>query len=143
MRPSTRNLFLALILSGAAAIGFSAYGQTPSTPQPAQSQSAAHPEGRSAGGDVGSGAGDIGKGAGGAAGNVGKGVGEGAGNLVTLHPARAGEDLGKGVGKGAKDAGVGAAKGTGKIAKGTGRGIGHLFHHSHKDTPDTTPESPR
>jgi hypothetical protein len=135
MHPSTRNLFLALILSGAAAFGFSAaaYGQTPSTPQPDQSQPAAHPEGRSPGGDVGSGAGDIGKGAGGAAGNVGKGVGEGAGNLVTLHPARAGEDLGKGVGKGAKDAGVGVGKGTGKIAKGTGRGIGHVFHHSHKD----------
>jgi hypothetical protein len=144
MRAVTRNLFLALILSGAAALGFSAaaYGQTsstpPSAPQPDQTQPAAHPETRSPGGDVGSGAGDLGKGAGGAAGNVGKGVGEGAGDLVTLHPARAGETLGKGVGKGAKDAGVGVGKGTGKIAKGTGRGIGHLFHHSHKDDRPTS-----
>jgi hypothetical protein len=127
MHPSTRNLFLALILSSVTV----AYGQTPSAPQTPQTKPAAHPEGRSAGGEVGSGAGDIGKGTAQAGGNVAKG----AGNLVTLHPIGAGKDLGKG----GKDLGVGAAKGTGKIAKGTGRGIGHLFHHSHKDT---TPEAP-
>ena len=133
MRLSTRNLFLALILSGVTV----AYGQTQSTTPPDQTQ---HPEGRSAGGDVGSGAGDIGKGTAQAGGNVAKG----AGNLVTLHPIGAGKDLGKG----GKDLGVGAAKGTGKIVRGTGRGIGHLFHHSHRDkdvpaTPDgTSPQTP-
>jgi hypothetical protein len=69
------------------AFGLSAYGQNPSTPttdQPA-SQSTAQKQGRSAGGDIGSGSGDIGKGAGKGAGNLAKGTGKGAGDLVTLH----------------------------------------------------------
>jgi hypothetical protein len=141
MRRTIRLLTAALFLSGLAV-----YGQTPSSPeqtpqrpnQPIQGPTTKDPKGvpvnqpPSAGADVGHGAGDIGKGAGGAAGNTAKG----AGNLVTLHPVGAGRDLGKG----GKDLGVGAAKGTGKIAKGTGRGIGHLFHHAHKDpSPDTAP----
>lgn len=98
------------------------------------------PHGRSAGGDVGSGAGDIGKGTAGAAGNVAKGTGKGAVDLVTLHPIDAAGNVGKGAAVGGKDLAVGAGKGTGKIAKGTGRGIGHLFHHGHKNE-DTAPPS--
>lgn len=120
----TRTSFLTLVLA-APAISLSpslANAQLQATPPPAHT--------RSAGGDIGSGAGNIGKGTAQAGGNVAKG----AGNLVTLHPVGAGKDLGKG----GKDLGVGAVKGTGKIAKGTGRGIGHLFHHSHKQPPSSS-----
>lgn len=85
------------------------------------------PHGRSAGGDIGSGAGDIGKGAGAGVGHAAEGVGKGAGDLVTLHPLGAAENVGKGAGVGAKDVGVGAAKGTGKVMKGTGKAIKHVF----------------
>jgi hypothetical protein len=91
----------------------------PSTTQP--------PQGRSPGGDVGSGTGDIGKGVGKGAGSAAKDTGKGAGQLVTLHPLNAAGDVGKGAGSAGKDVGVGAAKGTGKIVKGTGRGIKHIF----------------
>jgi hypothetical protein len=94
---------------------------TPQTPAPRQQQ------GRSAGGDVGSGAGDIGKGAAGGAGNLAKGTGKGAADLVTLHPVNAAGDLGKGGAHAGKDVAVGTAKGTGKVAKGIGRGIKHIF----------------
>jgi hypothetical protein len=110
----------------------------PASPQtPAQTQTPAQPQPRSPGGDVGSGAGDIGKGTGKGAGKAAEGVGKGAGDLVTLHPAGAAENVGKGAGVAGKDVGVGAAKGTGKIAKGTGRGIGKIFHHGHHEK--TTP----
>ncbi|GGG75778.1 hypothetical protein GCM10011585_18290 [Edaphobacter dinghuensis] len=95
---------------------------------------------RSPGGDVGSGTGDIGKGAAKGTGAAAEGVGKGAGDLVTLHPIGAATDVGKGAGVAGKDVGVGAVKGTGKIAKGTGRGIGKIFHHGHQD--DTTTPSP-
>jgi hypothetical protein len=110
-----------------------AYGQQQSTPPPSPAQAypapSAVPQNRppSAGHDIGSGAGDIGKGAGGAAGNVAKGTGKGAVDLVTLHPINAVGNVGKGVGVGAKDAGVGAVKGTGKILKGTGKIITHPY----------------
>jgi len=135
-----RTIFPALlVLATASFAGSRTYAQQQSTPPPAQTQPTV-PAGRSPGGDVGSGAGDIGKGAGGAAGNVAKGTGKGAADIVTLHPVKGVGNIGKGVGVGAKDAGVGAARGSGKIVKGTGRGVGHLFHHSHKDTPtDSTP----
>jgi hypothetical protein len=141
MRTLIRSVFLALFVLPAASLsGASAYGQQQTTPPPTP-PSHAQPT-RSPGGEVGSGAGDIGKGAGGAAGNVAKGTGKGAGELVTLHPVKGAGDVGKGVGVGAKDAGVGAAKGTGKIAKGTGRGVGHIFHHSHKDNPPAADSGP-
>ncbi len=112
--------------------------QTQPLPQPADTsqppgQSAAHSKHhhRSPGGDVGSGAGDIGKGTAKGTGAAAKGVGKGAGDLVTLHPIDAAGNVGKGAAVAGKDVGVGAAKGTGKIAKGTGRGIGKLFHHGH------------
>jgi hypothetical protein len=105
------------------AFGVSAYGQNQSTttPNQATTQSAGQRQGRSAGGDIGSGSGDIGKGAGKGAGNLAKGTGKGAGDLVTLHPVGAAGAVGKGAASAGKDVGVGTAKGTGKIVKGTGR----------------------
>jgi hypothetical protein len=100
------------------AFGVSAYGQNQST---APTQPAAQKQGRSAGGDIGSGSGDVGKGAGKGAGNLAKGTGKGAGDLATLHPVGAAGAVGKGAASAGKDVGVGTAKGTGKIVKGTGR----------------------
>jgi hypothetical protein len=115
--------------------------QTTPAPSQAPVQTAPKPQPRSPGGDVGSGAGDIGKDTGKGAGAAAEGVGKGAGDLVTLHPVDAAGNVGKGAGVAGKDVGVGAVKGTGKIAKGTGRGIGKIFHHgNHNDT--TPPPSP-
>jgi hypothetical protein len=108
--------------------------QTQPAAQPAgasQPSTEGHPHPTSPGGDVGRGAGDVGKGTAKGAGAAAKGVGKGAGDLATLHPLDAAGNVGKGAGVAGKDVGVGAAKGTGKIAKGTGRGIGKLFHHHH------------
>jgi hypothetical protein len=77
--------------------------------------------------DVGSGAGDIGKGTAKGVGSAAKGTGKAAGDLVTLHPINAATDLGKGAAKTGKNVGVGTVKGTGKILKGTGKAIKHLF----------------
>jgi hypothetical protein len=82
---------------------------------------------RSAGGEIGSGAGDVGKGAAGGAGNIAGGAAKGAGDVVTLHPVDGAAAIGTGAGKGAKDVGEGTAKGTGKIVKGIGKGIKHIF----------------
>jgi hypothetical protein len=84
-------------------------------------------KGRSPGGDVASGTGDIGKGAAKGAGNAAKGVGEGAADLVTLHPINAAASVGKGAATAGKDVTVGTTKGSAKIVKGIGRGIKHLF----------------
>ncbi|MDE1154841.1 MAG: hypothetical protein PW735_03820 [Acidobacteriaceae bacterium] len=95
---------------------------TPPAPQAGQAPETG--TGRSPGGDVGSGAGDIGKGTGKGAGKIAEGTGKGAVDVVTLHPVSGAESVGKGAAVGGKDIGVGAVKGTGKMAKGAGRGIG-------------------
>jgi len=77
--------------------------------------------------DVGSGAGDVGKGLGKGVGSVAKGSGKGALDLVTLHPINAAGDLGKGAAGLGKNVGVGTVKGTGKMLKGTGKAIKHIF----------------
>ena len=77
--------------------------------------------------DIGSGAGDIGKGTAKGAGNAAKGAGKGAVDLVTLHPINAAASVGKGAGAAGKDVGVGAAKGTGKIGRGIGKAIKKIF----------------
>jgi hypothetical protein len=119
--------------------------QQPSTQQPSTQEPSAKQKGKqsSPGGDVGHGAGDVGKGTAKGAGAAAKGVGKGAGDLVTLHPLNAAGDVGKGAVGAGKDVGVGAAKGTGKIAKGTGRGIGKIFHHHHETKPDPAPSAPQ
>ncbi|SEB73503.1 hypothetical protein [Terriglobus roseus] len=117
MRRTAQLLSIALLAS---TLGAYAQQQT-NGPAPQQSQ------GRSPGGDVGSGTGDIGKGVGKGAGSAAKDTGKGAGQLATLHPLNAAGDVGKGAGTAGKDVGVGAVKGTGKIVKGTGRGIKHIF----------------
>lgn len=77
--------------------------------------------------DVGTGAGDIGKGTAEGVGSAAKGTGKAAGDLVTLHPINAAGNLGKGAAKSGEHLGVGTVKGTGKIFKGTGKAIKHLF----------------
>jgi hypothetical protein len=95
--------------------------------QPQDNPKAEQRHGRSAGAEVGSGAGDIGKGAAKGAGNAAKGVGKGAVDLVTLHPVNAAASVGKGAGEAGKDVGVGTVKGAGKIGKGIGKGLKKLF----------------
>ena len=89
----------------------------------------AHPQKkhRSAGGEVASGTGDIGKGAAKGAGNLAAGAGKGAVDLVTLHPIDAAVSVGKGGVVAGKDVSVGTVKGTGKIVTGVGKGIKHIF----------------
>ena len=77
--------------------------------------------------EIGSGAGDIGKGAAKGAGNLAKGTGKGALNLVTLHPIDAAASVGKGAVLAGKDVSVGTVKGTGKMGRGIGRAIKKLF----------------
>jgi hypothetical protein len=137
-------LFLAPLAFGLAAYGQnSSQTQAPAAqPQTTQSTPATPSKGRGAGGDIGSGSGDIGKGVGKGAGKAGEGVGKGTGDLVTGHPVGAVKNVGKGAGDAGKDIGVGAARGTGKIGKGTGKLIAKPFHHSRKkEKPDTTSPS--
>ena len=82
---------------------------------------------RSAGGEVASGTGDIGKGAAKGAGSLAAGTGKGAVNLVTLHPVDAAASVGKGGVVAGKDVAVGTTKGTAKIVTGVGKGIKHIF----------------
>jgi hypothetical protein len=82
---------------------------------------------RGPGHEIGSGAGDIGKGAAKGAGNLAKGTGKGALDLVTLHPINAATSVGKGAGVAGKNVGVGTVKGTGKIGKGLGKAFKKLF----------------
>lgn len=100
--------------------------QSDQTTAPVQT-SPVQPKGRSAGGDIGSGSGDIGKGTAKGAGNLAEGTGKGAADLVTLHPIDAAGAVGKGGAAAGKNIGVGAVKGTGKIGKGIGHGIKHIF----------------
>ncbi|HEY1984270.1 MAG TPA: hypothetical protein VGG85_02615 [Terracidiphilus sp.] len=142
MRIAFSKPFIALLALGFAIWVQTAAGQATQNPPPPQPADTARPvqqQQRGPGGDVGSGAGDIGKGTAKGAGAAAKGVGKGAGDLVTLHPLDAAGNVGKGAAVAGKDVGVGAVKGTGKIAKGTGRGIGKLFHHHHES--HTAPES--
>ncbi|HTD56244.1 MAG TPA: hypothetical protein VK670_12730 [Silvibacterium sp.] len=82
---------------------------------------------RSAGGEMASGAGDIGKGVGKGAGSLAVGTGKGAVDLATLHPIDAATDIGKGGAKAGTHIAVGTVKGTGKVVTGVGKGIKHIF----------------
>jgi hypothetical protein len=120
-RPVRRRI--GILSVGLLAFAVGAYGQSQSgtTSNPAASQADSQKHGRSAGGDIGSGSGDIGKGAGKGAGDLAKGGGKGAGDLVTGHPIDAAGEVGKGGASAGKNVGVGAAKGPGKVVKGTGK----------------------
>ena len=133
MRMRAGVLSLAVLASGLMVYG---QGQTTTPEEAASKQAAPTPtegrvvttkHGRSAGGDIGSGTGDVAKGAGKGAGNLAVGAGKGAGDLVTLHPVDAVEAVGKGAGSAGKNVAVGAGKGTGKIVKGTGKAIKKVF----------------
>jgi hypothetical protein len=76
---------------------------------------------RSPGGDIGSGAGNVGTGAAKGAGNLAKGAAKGAADLATLHPIDGAPAIGGGALSAGKDVTVGTAKGAGKITKGVGR----------------------
>jgi hypothetical protein len=141
-KPSIALLALAFAICGQSAPGQNSQPQ-PQAADTSQPSTQPQPKQSSPGGEVGKGAGDIGKGTAKGAGAAAKGVGKGAGNLVTLHPLNAAGNVGKGAAIAGKDVGVGAAKGTGKIAKGTGRGIGKLFHHHHEAQTDPPPSEPQ
>lgn len=138
MRTSFRTPSIVLLALAFAVGGQTVPGQNSQTQPPPQPPGTSQPstDGQShqtsPGGDVGRGAGDIGKGTAKGAGAAAKGVGKGAGDLVTLHPLDAAGNVAKGGAVAGKDIGVGAVEGTGKIAKGTGRGIGRIFHHHHE-----------
>ncbi len=117
-----RSLLFAIICAASLALA-----QTSSLPEDSGRTQADAKVHTSAKHDVGSGAGDIGKGVAKGAGSAAKGTGKAAADLVTLHPINAATDLGKGAAKTGKNVGVGAAKGTGKILKGTGKALRHLF----------------
>jgi hypothetical protein len=142
MRRAIGVLSFALLALGLLVLltfGMSAYGQnqaqtpdqaqTPSAPPPtnATTEPAGQKPARSAGGDVGSGTGDIAKGAGKGAGDLAKGTGKGAVDLATLHPVDAAGAVGKGGASAGKNVVVGTAKGTGQIVKGTGKAIKKIF----------------
>jgi hypothetical protein len=133
MRHAFPTLFIALFTLAFAICTQNVLAQNPQTQTP--------PPGHSAGDEVGTGTGDIGKGAAKGTGAAAEGVGKGAGDLVTLHPVEAAGNVGKGAADTGKDVGVGAAKGTDKIAKGTGHGIGKIFHHHKKAAPSSNPQS--
>lgn len=142
LKPSVA--LLALALAGWSQVAAAQNSQTQPPPPPSDtSQPAQQPHQGSPGGDVGRGAGDIGKGTAKGAGAAAKGVGKGAGDLVTLHPLDAAGNVAKGGAIAGKDVGVGAVKGTGKIAKGTGRGIGKIFHHHHEKQTAPDPSEPQ
>ncbi len=143
MRTPALMPFIAFLSLAFVFRGQNAPGQNTQLPLPAdtaQPPAQTQPQQRSPGGDVGSGAGDVGKGTAKGAGAAAQGVGKGAGDLVTLHPVNAAGNVGKGAAVAGKDVSVGAAKGTGKIAKGTGRGIGRIFHHHHNPQSLPPPE---
>ena len=124
MKPVLGVLWFALFASGLPAFG---QNQQTTTPNGTTNAPVTRTQGRSPGGDVGSGAGDIGKGTGKGVSKAAEGTGKGAVDVVTLHPINGAGEVGKGAVVGGKDVGVGAAKGTGKIVKGTGRGIKKIF----------------
>jgi hypothetical protein len=100
---------------------------TAPNPPVAEEHSKHHKGSKSAGAEVGSGVGDIGKGAAKGAGDLAKGTGKGVVDLATLHPIDAATDIGKGAGKAGGHVAVGAVKGTGKVVKGTAKAIKHVF----------------
>ena len=128
------GLALAMIASvcahGQSAAVAPAQTGTPSAEQTqpaAQQNSKPQKKTRGAGAEVGSGAGDVGKGAAKGAGDLTKGTGKGAVDLATLHPINAATDIGKGAGEAGGHVAVGTAKGTGKVVKGTAKAIKKVF----------------
>ena len=120
---------LITLLVAGLAVAVPAQSQAVTDHSSGTSSKATHTEkkGRSAGGEMASGTGDIGKGAAKGAGNLAAGAGKGAVDLVTLHPIDAAASVGKGGVSAGKNVGVGTVKGTGKIVKGVGKGVKHIF----------------
>jgi len=123
-KPGLTPLLLFGLVAGVAAQSQSVFAQDSTT-----SHKTSHHEkkGRSAGGEIASGTGDIGKGAAKGAGSLAAGTGKGALDLVTLHPIDAAASVGKGGAAAGAHVAVGTTKGTAKIVKGVGHGIKHVF----------------
>lgn len=124
------GLFTLLLLFGLATV-VPARSQSNSDQSATAQNSARARTGRNAGGDVGSGSGDIGMGTAKGASNLTAGTGKGAGDLVTGRPVNVAGAVGKGGASAGKNigVGVGAGKGTGKIGKGVGKGLGKGIKH--------------
>jgi hypothetical protein len=112
-----KTLLLTILLA-AVACAQSAETQTPAAKVDKAAKQKAK---RSPGGDIGSGAANIGTGAAKGAGNLAKGTAKGAVDLATLHPIDAATSVAGGAASAGKDVTVGAAKGAGKITRGVGR----------------------
>jgi hypothetical protein len=83
--------------------------------------------GRSPGGDIGSGAGNIGTGVARGAGSAAAGTARGAADVATLHPVQGAGAVGGGTVKAGSSIATGTARGAGKIGKGVGRAFKKLF----------------
>ncbi len=86
MRTAAGILSLALLAFGLSAYGQDHPDQSSTPPNNATSHSTTQKPARSAGGDIGSGSGDIGKGAGKGAGKLAEGTGKGVGDVVNSSP---------------------------------------------------------
>lgn len=116
-----KTLLLAILLASVAA------PQSAVTPTPKAEKVEKKKAKRSPGGDIGSGAANIGTGAAKGAGNLAKGTAKGAVDLATLHPIDAATSIGGGAVSAGKNVTVGTAKGAGKITRGVGRAIKKVF----------------
>jgi hypothetical protein len=121
-----KTLLLTILLA-AVAQAQSADTQTPAAQGAKTTKAEKKKVKRSAGGDIGSGAGDAGTGAAKGAGNLAKGTAKGAVDLATLHPIGAATSVAGGAASAGKDVTVGTAKGAGKITRGVGRVIKKVF----------------
>ena len=116
-----------ITIAGCVLLGLALCGSGQQPPAEQTSTPGVKSQGPGAGHDIGSGAGDVGKGAAKGTGELAKGTAKAAGDLVTLHPIDATAALGKGAVVAGKDATVGTAKGAGKITRGIGKGLKKIF----------------
>jgi len=121
-----KTLLLTILLATVAAAQ-SAETQTPPANLAKADKPAKQKAKRSPGGDIGSGAANIGTGAAKGAGNLAKGTAKGAVDLATLHPIDAATSVGGGAVSAGKDVTVGTAKGVGKMTRGVGRALKKVF----------------
>ena len=116
-----------LLLSGALFASFAWAQQSTEPNPPPDDHKGQQNKGPGATKDIGSGAGDVGKGTAKGAGDAAKGAGKGAADLATLHPVNAAGAAGKGAASTGKDVAVGTAKGGGKIVRGVGKAFKKIF----------------
>ena len=125
-------VFSGLALAVCVSMPASGQSETVAQPAPQVSKKAIkqNKKQRSAGGQMASGNGDIGKGAAKGAADLGKGTANGAVDLATGHPIDSAVSVGRGAASAGEHVGEGTVKGGVKI----GKGVGGLFHHHHHKT---------